>query len=136
MPDAIDNVAQLFQGEMTGKAPPAGGQPARSVEGIFGQSDNVENANEPAGGDATPVPGEKPRKEPRSREREEDLELEDEEEDEDEAGEEADDEEDADEEDDQDRDEEDPDPVLSKKYDIVVDGEEVTVSLREALKGY
>jgi len=148
MVDAISETAQLFQQEIGGERRPARGGGERSTpapERMFTHLGDVEGGDE-AGGDGDfkvdpktgdfllddngqriPLRGKPPRQRERDPEdeRDEDPEEEgDEDPDADDQGEEG---EEGDEED---------DPVLKRKYEVMVDGEPVEMSLGEAVRGY
>lgn len=146
MSDAIQNAANAFAADM-GIAPTRSSGGAKETSGrpevIMQEPGFLENPEERAGGDHLPNPT-KSKKVPYTPEPDEPVDLDEvfgDPEDEDDENEDEREEGDEDEESDKpkkkgEEDDEDDDELLSQEVTIMVDGEETTVTLKEAIQGY
>lgn len=143
MSDSIQQAADAFARDMNGGAAP---RPAPGIaeskgkpEVLFEEAGFLENPDEPAGGDTQPPPKvEKKAKQPQEEILEDgdgdtdDVEPSEGEEEDDEGSEDNEESDDGDDE----GDEEGDDELLKREFEVMVDGEPVTVPLQEALNGY
>lgn len=139
MSDSVEQAASVFESEISGSAPSrgssGGGKETNKVEALNWGAGELENPEEPAGGDDKPlvVKGKLPKDQDEGDaldgdEGEEPGSDEDEDEGDEKKPKEGD-------EGDEDEDEETKE-LMEREFDVVVDGEEVRVPLREALQGY
>ena len=145
MANAIDQTAQLFHSEINGGRPSASPAGARDeedrpsvAEEVFGNSDAHET-DVKAGGDGLPIKVRSGKKPSETEIIDDDHDADegvDEDEDEDGGADEDEDEDEGVDEDEDEDDAGDDDPVMSKKFTVMVDGAEQEVSVKEALKGY
>jgi hypothetical protein len=138
MSDSIEKAANAFDAAMGNTAPSRANGNEREIapEPIFGNSDAHENDLR-AGGDDEPDP--KPRKARRQEPEDEVIEREADDDDLDDDPDAEDEDADAEDEDgdeDEDADEDADEELLNRKFQVMVDGEEVEVPLKEALDGY